>query len=71
MRVILDIKDNKVEYILEILKQYSFVKVKSVADKKAAKEQFLKELEEAVEEVNQIKAGKKEGTLLADFLNEL
>jgi len=71
MRVELDIKDSKADYILGLLKQYSYVKVKTLADKKAAKEQFLKELEDAVEEVKLIRAGKKEGTLLKDFLNEL
>jgi len=45
MRLVLDIKDNKVDFILQLLKQYSFVKVKAIPDKKAAKTKFLKDLE--------------------------
>ena len=71
MKVVLDIKDNKADYILQLLKQYSFVKVKPVSDKKIAKAKFLKGLEEAVEDVKLIRSGKKKGTLLADFLDEL
>ena len=71
MKVVLDIKDSKADYILDLLKQFPFVKVRSISDKKIAKEEFLKGLEGAVEEVKLIRSGKKEPTLLADFLDEL
>jgi hypothetical protein len=71
MKLVLEVKDNKVDYILQLLKQYSFVKVKPIVDKKAAKQEFLKDLEASVEEVKLIRAGKKEGTLLSDFLKEV
>ncbi len=34
-------------------------------------DEFLKGLEEAIQEVNDIKAGKKKGTTLREFLDEL
>ncbi len=71
MKIVLDIKDNKVEYILQMLKQYSFVKVKPVVDKKAAKAKFLKELGEAVKEVNLHKEGKIQLKSAKEFLDEL
>jgi len=71
MKIVLDIKDNKVEYILHLLQQYSFVKINPVADKKAAKAQFLKGLGEAVNEVNLDRAGKIHLKSAKEFLNEL
>ena len=43
---------------MEVLKNFSFVKAKKLTPAKA---QFLEELKEAVEELNQIKAGEKRG----------
>jgi len=71
MKIVLDIKDNKVEYILQILKQYTFVKVKPVADKKAAKAKFLKDLEDSVKEVNLHREGKIQLKSAKEFLDEL
>ncbi len=68
MKVLLDIKDNKASFVLELLKNFSFVKAKTLTSSKA---QFLEELREAVEEVSLIKAGKKKTRNLEDFLNEL
>jgi hypothetical protein len=68
MKVILDIKDNKVDFILDILKQYSFVKAKPV---KRSKEKLLEDIKEALEEVKLAEEGKIKLQSAEDFLNEL
>jgi len=68
MRVLLDIKDNKAPYLMEILKSLSFVKTKTLTPAKA---QFLEELKDAVDEVNLIKAGKLKGRSARKLIDEL
>ena len=55
MKVLLDIKDSKAAFFMEVLKGFSFVKAQPLTETKA---QFLKELKEAVNEVNLHKQGK-------------
>lgn len=68
MKVILDIKEDKAEFVMELLKSFDFVKAKLLT---ARKSEIYTDLAEAVEEVNQIKAGKKKAKSLSQFLNEL
>ncbi len=68
MKVLLDIKDNKAEFVLELLKNLSFVKAETLTPSKA---QFLKELKSAVQEVTLAKQGKVKLQSAKDFLNEL
>jgi hypothetical protein len=68
MKVLLDIKDEKAIYLLEVLKGLSYVKAKQLTDTKA---QLLGEIREAVQEMKLIKAGKKQGRDAEDFLNGL
>jgi hypothetical protein len=66
MKVLLDIKDNKAPFVMEVLKNFPFVKAKQLTPEKAI---LLQELKEAAEEVNKIKAGKKKGRNAEAFLN--
>lgn len=68
MKLLLDIKDNKAEFILELLKNFSFVKTETISPQKA---RFLKELKGSVEEVKLAKQGKIKLQSARDFLNEL
>lgn len=68
MKVLLDIKDNKADFVLELLKNFSFVKAKPVNKKK---EKFLKDLAEAIEEVKLHKQGKIKLKSAEELLNEL
>lgn len=68
MKLLLDIKDNKAAFFMEMLKNFPFVKATPLSDTKA---EFLKGLKEAVEEVKLAKQGKLKTTPLKDFLNEL
>ena len=55
MIVLLKVKDNKANFILELLNNFPFVKAESISPAKA---QFIEELKTAVEEVNLAKEGK-------------
>ncbi|MEO8085768.1 MAG: hypothetical protein ABI763_03080 [Bacteroidota bacterium] len=68
MKVLLDIKDSKATFMLELLRSFSFVKAKPLSNYKA---QVLGDLREAVEELKLVQAGKKKARNAQDFLNEL
>lgn len=63
------VPDDKYDLTMNLVKNLKFVK--KVRTKLSPKEKFLKELEEAVEEVKLIKAGKKKGKPIEELLNEL
>ncbi|MEY2830396.1 MAG: hypothetical protein RIQ33_2254 [Bacteroidota bacterium] len=69
MQLTIDVKDNKAEFVKELLSNFKFIKVKSA--KKTAKEEFLEELEDAVHNLNLVKVGKKKSRSLKSVLNEL
>jgi len=68
MKVLLDIKDDKAAFIMELLNNFKFVKAKPLTPYAA---EILEDLKEAVEEMNLIKAGKKKAQPLSEFLDEL
>ncbi len=68
MKVLLDIKDNKAAFVMELLQSLSFVKAKPLTPYKA---EVLEGIKEAVEEMKLIKAGKLKGRPAEDLFNEL
>lgn len=68
MKVLLDIKDNKAAFFMEMLKNFSFVKATTLTESKA---DLLEEFKEAVDEVKLAKQGKIKLQSARDFLNEL
>jgi hypothetical protein len=68
MKVLLDIKDDKAASLLEILRSLAFVKTHPLSDEKAL---LLSEIKESVDEMKQVKAGKKKGRRIEDLLDEL
>lgn len=68
MKLLLEINDDKAAFIIELLENFKFVKAKPLTPYKA---EVLVGLKEAVEEVNQIKAGKKKAQPLSEFLSGL
>jgi len=68
MKVLLDIDDKMALHLMIILKGLPYVKTEQLTEGKA---NFLKELKEAVKEMQAIKAGKKTAQDAEDFLNEL
>lgn len=68
MKVLLDIKDTKAPFFMELLKHFSFVRVKILSDKKA---KILADLKESIEEVKLHKQGKIKLKSAEEFLKEL
>jgi hypothetical protein len=68
MKVLLDIKDNKADFVLELLKNFSFVKAEPLT---SAKTLLIEEIKEAVEEMKLIRTGEATARNAEDFLNEL
>jgi hypothetical protein len=68
MKVLLDIKDSKADFVMELLNSFSFVKAEELTPTKA---QFLKELKESVDEVILAKQGKLKLKTAKEFLDEL
>jgi len=66
MQVWLEINDNKASFFMELIRNFSFVKAKTLTPEN---ELFLTELQEAVEEANLVKEGKTEYSSARDFLN--
>ena len=68
MKVLLDIKDSKVSFVMELLNSLNFVKVKPLSDEKA---ELMSNIKEAIEELKMIKQGKIKGIPAKDLLDEL
>ena len=68
MKVLLDIKDTKAHFVMELLGSLSFVKAKELTPHKA---QVLEGIKVAVEEMKLIKAGKLKGRSAEELFNEL
>ena len=68
MKAVLDIKENRVPFVMELLNSFSFVKVKPITNEKAL---LLSEIREAVDIVNLVKKGKIRARPAKELLNEL
>ncbi len=68
MKVLLDIKDNKASFTMELLQSLPFVKAKPLSPYKA---KVLEDLRESVDELNLIKSGKLKGISAKELLNFL
>ncbi len=68
MKMLLEIKDSKAAFVKELLNSLSFVKAKTLTSEKAL---LIEEINEAVEELKQVKAGKKKARNAEEFLHEL
>lgn len=64
MKVLIEIRDNKAAFVMELLNSLSFVKAQPISDEKA---ELIEEIREAVKNVKLVKQGK----LIAKPLNEL
>ncbi|MHC1775076.1 MAG: hypothetical protein AB9834_06625 [Lentimicrobium sp.] len=68
MKILVDIKDSKAAFIMELLNNFSFVKAKPITKEKAL---LLEEIKEAVENVKLARQGKIKAKPLNELLNEL
>ena len=68
MKVLLDIRDDKVPFFMEMLKNFEFVKATSVAEEDISLED---EIQEAVENLKRVREGKLEAISARALLDEL
>lgn len=68
MKVLVDVKNDKVDFVMELLNSFSFTKAKRISPADA---QLLNEIREAVENLNLVIAGKMKPRLAKDLINEL
>ena len=68
MKIILDVKDTKASFMMEVLKNFKDVKATPLTKYKA---DILEGIKEAVEEVKLIKRGQLKGIPAKDLLDEL
>ena len=68
MKVLLDIRENKALFLMELLNNFSFVKAIPITNEKAL---LLHELKEAVDIVNLVKKGKLSARPAKELLNEI
>jgi hypothetical protein len=68
MKVLLDIKDNKAEHLLELLNSLPYVKTKTISEEKAL---LIDEIKEAVDNLKLVRKGKLKARPAKDLLNEL
>jgi len=68
MKMLLEVKDSKSGFIKELLKNFSFVKTKTLTPEKG---QLLEELKEAVENMKLVKQGKLQARPAKELLDEL
>ena len=68
MKVILDIKDTKADFVMELLHNLTYVKTKPITPYKA---KVLEDIAEAVDEMRQVKSDKLKARNVDDLINEL
>ena len=68
MKIILDIKDDKVDFIMELLQNFNFVKAKPLT---SYTDETLEGLKEAIEEVNKEKKGEIKLKSARELLDEI
>lgn len=68
MKVLLDIKDNKADFVMELIENLSFVKAEAISTSKA---RFLKDFKQAIDDVELAKQGKIKLKTAEELLDEL
>jgi hypothetical protein len=68
MKVLLDIKDSKADFVMELLNNLTFVKTEAISSSKA---RFLKDFKKAIDEVELAKEGKVKLKTAEQLFDEL
>lgn len=72
MKLILYIKEDKLHFVLEMLRNFKFVNnVETIEEESSTKQEILDNIKEAVQELNLIKKGKLKARNAEDLINEL
>ena len=65
---LVNVKDSKASFVMELLNSLPFVKTEPIVDEK---KQLTKEIKQAVKEMKLVRAGKLKARPIEDLLNEL
>lgn len=68
MKLLVEVKDSKATFFMELMRSLSYVKARPISDEKAL---LLEEIKEAVENVKLAKQGKLKAKPLTELLDEL
>jgi len=68
MKVLVDVYDDKADFIIELLNNFSFAKAKPLS---TTKSQLIEEIRESVDNLNLVKHGKLIARPAKDLLNEI
>lgn len=68
MKLLVDVQDNKGDFILELINNFPFAKARVISPAKA---QLLSEIKEAVENLNLVKQGRLKSRPAKELLDEL
>ncbi len=68
MKILIEVKESKAEFLLELLRSLPFVKTTAVQDENEA---IRTNVQTAVEQMNQVKSGKLKGRPVQKLLDEL
>ncbi|NCT10259.1 MAG: hypothetical protein GW772_09310 [Flavobacteriia bacterium] len=68
MKVLIDIKESKVPFVLELLNSLQFIKMTPITEEKAA---LISDLREAVGELKLIRQGKMKGISAKELIDDL
>lgn len=84
MKLLLEIRDDKFDFVMELLRNFSFVKTQTIqtskdyvisdeneTNKSAVNEAAIENIKSGLKEVRLFKKGKLKTTSSKDFLNEL
>ncbi|WP_082281413.1 hypothetical protein [Leptospira kirschneri] len=71
-QVILNVPDNKYPFLMELLQNLKFVRVKkTIEEKEPTKKEILADLAESIQEMKLIRAGKLKAKPIQQLLDEL
>ena len=68
MKVLLEIKENKASFVMELLSNFKFVEAEPISSEKA---ELIGEIKEAVENLKLVKEGKLKARPAKELLDEL
>lgn len=68
MKILLDIKEDKVAFVMEVLKNFKFVKAEPLSPYKS---EVFTSIRQGVKEMNLITSGRLKARDAEEFLNEL
>lgn len=68
MKVLLEIKENKAAFVMELLSNFKFVEAEPITSEKA---ELIGEIKEAVENLKLVKEGKLKARPAKELLDEL